>query len=282
MPQTKPYKVYYTASEVKAKLGITDGQLYNYVRYGHLERVIPPGRKQGVFKREEVDKFALEMQTFLSGNTEAKRFTFTNVTARDVPENVKVTQSVFGNNTGITVAKRTAWVEKNSDVSYQLCIDGAVIGCGTILPLRPERIEQILRGEVNSEDTTPDEIEVYEPGRTYHLYVMGLCVSPLLSKQEKRLYGAKLVRGLSEVIINLGKSGIEVETITARSMMFDGVRILRHLGFTQIPSITNNVNFRIEVDKADNVPLIQDYKRVLKEQQKTRRSKTKEHVKALT
>lgn len=171
---------------------------------------------------------------------------------------------------------------KNPDVSYQLCVDGSVMGCETLLPLRLERIEQILKGEVNSEDTTPEEVEIYEPGKKYHLYVMGLCVNPVLSKQEKRWYGSKLIRGLSEAIVDLGKRGIEIETITARSIMFDGVRILRHLGFRQIPSVTNNINFRIVVDESDDIAIVQNYKKALqeaKEQQKTRKTRTKEPVK---
>ncbi len=56
MPQRKPYKEYYTASEVKRKLGVTDGMLYNYVRYGHLERITPPGRKQGVYLYQGLKK----------------------------------------------------------------------------------------------------------------------------------------------------------------------------------------------------------------------------------
>jgi hypothetical protein len=171
------FDLLFTAAEVKAKLGITDGQLYNYVRYGHLERIIPPGRKQGVFKREEVDKFALEMQAFLGSNTEAKRFTFTKVTKGDVAENVRLTQSVFGKDTGITIDNRTAWIEKNPDVSYQLCVDGSVMGCVTMLPLPLEKIEQILRGEKNSEESTPDEVEAYEPGGEYRIYHGVMCQS---------------------------------------------------------------------------------------------------------
>src|SRR5579875_3446848 len=68
MPRRQAFKEYYTAGEVRKKLGITDGQLYNYVRYGHLQRIMPPGRKQGVYRRDEVDKFALELKAFLSGS----------------------------------------------------------------------------------------------------------------------------------------------------------------------------------------------------------------------
>ncbi len=276
MPQAKDYKDYYTAAEVKSKLGITDGMLYNYVRYGHLDRIIPPGRKQGVYKREQVDKFALEMKAFLGSNSESRHITFTAVSVDDVPENVKLTESVFGSSPELTIKGRTRWIERNPEVSYQLTVDGSLIGCVTMLPLQPEKIEKILREEAKSEATTPEEIEQYQPRKAYHLYVMGACVSPTLSKQEKRWFGAKLVRGLLDTIIDFGKQGIEIETITAQSETVDGIRLMRHLGFMQIPSTTQNVNFRINVKEADKPEIIQEYRRVLQiaKEEKPRGQKT--------
>lgn len=268
MPQTRSYKDYYTAKEVKAKLGITDGQLYNYVRYGHLERIMPPGRKQGVYKKEEVDKFSVEMQAFLGSRKAARNVTFTPVTKNDVKDTVKLTEEIF--KTHLDSDIRLSWVLRNPDVSYQLCVNGSVIGVVTILPLKLEKIEQILREEVESEATKPEEIEMYKPGNHYHLYVMGLGVSPALSKPEKRLYGSKLILGIYEALINLGKRGIEIETITARSHTFDGIRIMRHIGFRQIPSITKDLNFRLEPLTSD-VSIAQQYREALEASKQKKR-----------
>ncbi|HEU5377563.1 MAG TPA: helix-turn-helix domain-containing protein [Ktedonobacteraceae bacterium] len=260
MAQTNSFKGYYTAKEVKERLGITDGMLYNYVRYGHLERVMPPGRKQGVYKKEEVDKFALEMQAFLGSREESKSVTFTPVSKSDIEETVRLTNEIF--HTQLDRNIRLSWVTRNPQVSYQLCVNGSVLGVVTMLPLKPEKIEQILRGEANSEETKPEEIEVYEPGRPYHLYAMGVGVSSVLSRFEKRLYGSKLITGLYETILEFGKQGIEIETISARSHTVDGIRILRHIGFKQIPSITKDVNFCIDVPSSE-IPFAQQYREAL-------------------
>ena len=58
MPQMKVGKDYYTAAQVKERLGITQGTLYNYVRNGTLKPVVPPGKRQGVYPRKEVDQLA--------------------------------------------------------------------------------------------------------------------------------------------------------------------------------------------------------------------------------
>jgi hypothetical protein len=278
MPQKQAYKEYYTAGEVKKKLGITDGQLYNYVRYGHLQRIMPPGKKQGVYKRDEVDKFALELSAFLSGSEKAKRLTFTNVTETDVPEFVRLTEEIFSG-VHLDVAERVKWVKKNPEVLYQLCLDTQIIGCAVILPLKSEKIEQILRDEASADEIKAEEIEVYGTGKPFYLYITGVGVSPALNKQDKRWYGAKLARNIGETIINLGKRGIEIKTITARSETVDGIRLLRHVGFRQIPSITRKVNFRINMKEANHIDIAVQYNKELmetKKQKAQRRRKTAE------
>jgi hypothetical protein len=278
MPQRQAFKEYYTAGEVKKKLGITDGQLYNYVRYGHLQRIMPPGRKQGVYRRDEVDKFALELNVFLSGSERAKRLTFTNVTESDVPEFVRLTEEIF-EGVHLDVEERIKWIKKNPEVLYQLCLDTQIIGCTVILPLKPDKIEQILRDEASADEIKADEIEVYKVGKPVYLYITGVGISPVLNKQDKRWYGAKLARNIGEAIINLGKRGIEIKTITARSETVDGIRLLRHAGFRQIPSITRKVNFRIDMNEADHIDMVVQYNNALREAKKQRapkHGKTKE------
>src|SRR5436305_6189658 len=58
-----PPEGYYTASTVRKSLGnISDGMLRSYIQRGLIERTVPPGRKQGFYKRETVDKLAKEIQ----------------------------------------------------------------------------------------------------------------------------------------------------------------------------------------------------------------------------
>ena len=54
----KESKEYYTAAQTKEILGINDNKLYTYTGNGSLKRIIPPGKKQAVYKRREVDKLA--------------------------------------------------------------------------------------------------------------------------------------------------------------------------------------------------------------------------------
>src|SRR5690242_7832869 len=61
-----PPQRYYTPQEVLKKLDITESALRNLVRTGQLHKVVPPGKKHGVFMKEEVDRYHARWLAFLS------------------------------------------------------------------------------------------------------------------------------------------------------------------------------------------------------------------------
>lgn len=138
-----------------------------------------------------------------------------------------------------------------------------VVGYVLMLPLKLEKIEKILSGEEYSQETNASEIEDFIPGKPLHIYLMGMGVIPGVSHYEKRSYGARLVAGIMKTLIDLGKSGIVIDTVAARSDTPDGIRLLKH-GFTEIPTNTYARNFIIKV-KESGIPIIQEYKQALKE-----------------
>ena len=67
-----------------------------------------------------------------------------------------------------------------------------------------------------------------------------------------------------DTLIDLGKRGMVIETFTARSTKPDGVRLLRNMGFTQIPSITEKKDFVLDVE-LPGAREVMHYKLALKE-----------------
>lgn len=262
MPQMKVGKDFYTAAQVKEKLGITQGMLYNYVRNGTLKPVVPPGKRQGVYPRKDVDQLARELQLFMDVKRKQPT-TFTKVITREeVFETAKLSDDIFGGH--IDVDRQMRWIEKNPDIMYVAKSEGKVVGYVIILPLKPERIEKLLREEERTIDLEADDIEVFQPGVPLHLYGGAIGVLIGLSLAEKRAYGARLVSGLVDVLLDMGRKGIVIETFTARSTKPDGIRLLRSLGFTQIPSTTEKKDFILDVRKSGAREVMQ-YKRALVE-----------------
>ncbi len=265
MPQMKISNQYYTAAQVKEKLGITQGMLYNYVRNGTLKPVIPPGKKQGVYLRTEIDKLARETQAFMAARNKVSSI-FTRVTEneiKDLKASVELTRILFGlrDSEEATLQRRLTWVKKNPEILYVLKSEEQVIGYAIMLPLKREKVENILNGKEYSQEVNADEIEEFKPGKPLSIYMMGIGVTPGLSLAEKRTYGAHLIASLMGVLVDLGKRGVTIDTLFARSDTPDGIRILKQ-GFTEVPSSTHARNFIINVAES-GVPVIQEYKEAL-------------------
>ncbi len=264
MPRIKFSGSYYTAKEVKEKLGITQGRLNTYIRNGTLKPFTPPGKKQGVYRRSEVDQLARDLQVF-EEIRQATSSTFTRATADDLKATVQITRVLFGlrESDEETLARRLSWIKRNPDIFYVLKSDGQVVGYAAMLPLKPDKIERILSGEESSQLTNADEIEEFKPEKPISIYLVAAGVIPGLSHFEKRSYGARIVSGMVNAIIDLGKRGVIIETLAARSDTPDGIRIMKK-GFTEIPSTTHARNFVIKV-RESGMPFVQEYKQALLE-----------------
>jgi hypothetical protein len=94
-------------------------------------------------------------------------------------------------------------------------------------------------------------------------------VKPNTSNTVKRARGQTLIRGLIRFLIGLGKRGIDIKLIAARTDSRDGINLLKHAGFTEIESNTQSRNFIIEVDRS-GVPLIIPYKKAFREWKRER------------
>lgn len=254
---------YCTAGEVKEKLGITNGMLYNYADNGTLERIFPPGSKQAVYKRTQVDQLARELQVFIA-TRQKKPTRFLRVTSEEeMTECQEISQALFG--VGRTTVKdRMKLLEKNPDTYHMLQDENQVIGYVAAMPLKHDKLEQVLNQtlpvQINSED-----LDDFTGEKKIDLYLHAIGVKPGFSTAEKHAYGARLVSGLMNVIVEWGKKGVEIGTIAARSNMPDGIRLMRHMGFTEIEPLTpERRTFMIDV-KSSGIPFILQYKKALEE-----------------
>ena len=263
----KEGKQYYTAAQVKNILGITDGMLYNYIDNGALDRIIPPGKKQGVYKRDEVDQLARELHAFIITQNKNKKSTqFVRVTTEEeMIECQEISQALFGVGRD-TVKERMRIVAKNPETYHYLKDEKLqqIVGYVAVMPLRIGKLEKVLSQDIPVTIDLED-IETFNKPKSIDLYLHAIGVKPGFSTVEKHVYGARLVSGLMELIIGLGKKEIDIETVAARSNMPDGIRLMKHAGFTEVaPLSPGRRTFIIDV-KNSGIPFAMQYKKVLQE-----------------
>jgi hypothetical protein len=259
-------RIYYTAKEAREILGMTHSALLNQVAAGNLQRIIPPGRRQGVYLKEEVDRLKREMDTWLLSRqaTNVESAKFVKAMVEDMPEAVALSAAIFGDLNIIPLEKRIEWLKKNPDIDYLLKQEGQIVGYLSLVPLRPETIDDLLNQRRYAKELTTDDILIYEPGVPVDIYGMAIGVKPGVSTSQKRDWGASLIMGAMQVIKSLGEHGIEIRSIKAHSTKPDGIRLMRHIGFTEVvASIPGMHDFLIDVEES-GIPFLMEYKEALK------------------
>lgn len=266
MPLKAVYKDYYTASQAKQVLSITDGMLYNFIRNGEIEPVKLPGRKQSVYKREQIDKLARILMPFTVRKV-VKETKFMRATKEDLATIMEISNTLFGAGRSVTpLERRVGWLTRNPDTYHVLKQGEQIVGYVTLLPFKPgsEKIKGLLGG-TTAVAITPDDIVEFQPGVHTDIYIMSIGVLPTEDPTEKHTYGASLLRGTTNLLIELGRKGVIIETIAARSDTPDGIRLMRHIGFTEIePLLPGKRAFIIRVEES-GIPLIMQYKQALRE-----------------
>lgn len=260
MPQSKPPKNYLTAGEVKKMLGITDGMLYNFIDNGALERIIPPGRKQGVYRRNQVEQLARDLQVFINTRNES-HITFEKATTDDLPILIEIGTSTYpGNRQGIaSLETRLKWFSKNPDMYYLVRDQGEIVGYTAIIPMTPDKIQRILEEKEFLKDVQPEEIEEFKPGKPLHIYISTMRTKKGISKLQKRSYGVRLIGGLITTFIQMIDDGITIHALYARSETVDGIRALKNMGFTQISATRDYKNYALGMENG-GAKVLQRYK----------------------
>ncbi len=256
---------YYAAQKAQEDLDMTYSALRNQVTAGNIKAEIPRGKRQAYYRGKDVDlavreKHALE----ITYNNKKNSTKFIRVTTREqMVECQEISQELFGVGRD-TTDERMLLVAKNPETYHFLKDENLeeIVGYVAMMPLKTGRLEKVLSQDIPVKIDAKD-IETFEKPKRIDLYLHAIGVKPSFSATEKHMYGARLVHGIMELIIELGEKGISIETIAARSNMPDGIRLMKHAGFTEIaPLSPGRRTFIIDV-KNSGIPFIMQYKRAL-------------------
>jgi hypothetical protein len=262
----KTEKDYYTPQEARELLGMTYSALQNQINVGNLHPITPPGKKQKVYPKKEVDELKAELEAWSVSRhlVKASPTEFVKAATDDMPQAVALADAVFGGVNTISLETRLAWLLKNTDIDYFLKQGDQIVGYFSLIPLRSETIDDLLHRRRLARDLTAEDILPYIPGVPIDLYAMAIGVRPGVSLGQKRGWGEKLLLGARRIIVELGQRGIVIRTIKAHSTTPDGINLMRHIGFTEVvSSIPGMHDFVIDIEQS-GLPFVMDYKAALK------------------
>jgi hypothetical protein len=259
-------EMYYTAQKAEEVLSMTYSGLKYQVLVGNIRTEVPKGRRQSYYNAKDVESVAKDLKA-VSLYRVKKPTNFRRLKDRGEMEYMAaISQENIARVEEDIVNNRMEILAKNPDTYYILEDDKQILGYTTIWPLKPGKISSILAQslpiQVNIED-----IETFEDGKSIDIYINAIHVKKGFSKEERRLYGARLISGLAEIIENLGNRGILVGTIAARSNTHEGIRLMQGVGFAEIEPLTpDRRTFTINI-KESGTPFVMKYKEKLRQWQ---------------
>ncbi len=259
----------YTASETRKILGGISGEsLKRLVDDEKIRKVLPPGnRKRGQYIKEDVDRLAAIMKEFIEIYSEDNSKGYEFRQAKDdeeIEDTVQIAKQRFGERaTGLNA--RLDRFHKSPKGDYVLKHNSITVGFFSFQAIKPETAEELFKKKTGRWITKEDieEIIAEKP--------LDILVSNIASKigGEKRLeieYGKKLIMNIMELLVNLGKDGINVKRVWAMSSTVSGIKLCRDiLKFQNLGYINSEqLGFMLDMEKSDT-PIAEQYREALKQ-----------------
>lgn len=143
-----------------------------------------------------------------------------------IMENIE--HSYFPND-NITPAEEVLnWYEKNNLTCIGVRNEkGIVIASVNIIPLKKETFFKIYENKMNEADVTYEEIEEYEEGKTYFMYLSSISIDNKYRNNYKVI--TNLLKGCMELFDILEKRNIKIEKVMADASTIHGEKICKKL-----------------------------------------------------
>src|SRR2546428_2799428 len=212
----------YTSAETRAKLGISPSTLTTLVEKGVIEKVIPKGYTNGYYTKTSVDEYAMQQNLFVQTYSLKKenKLEIRKAVGEDQPGIFEMEKEVLG--ATLPLEKRVELYKKNPNIDFVAVKGDKVIGHLSLYPLPMPIIQRLLEGKMRGWDITADDLEAYEEGKQYQLFVMAIAVRKE-EQQAGRIYAGLLIREAQKSIFELAWQRILIKAIYATSRTKDGI-----------------------------------------------------------
>lgn len=241
----------YTSAETRKLLGIAPSTLTSLVDKGIIEKVVPVGYTNGFYTKSSVDEYQRQQTLFEQAYTMKKesKLEVRKAVGEDQPGILEMEKVVLG--ATLPLDRRIEYYKKNNDIDFVAVKDNDVKGHLSLFPLPQHIIQALLKGDIRGWDISPDDLERYESGKRYALFVMAIAVER--REQSPSIYSGLLLREAEKALIQMAQRGVLVEAIYATSRTKDGIYLAGRMGMDIIPELStpHRKAFVLDMNKSD-------------------------------
>ena len=260
-------EIFYAAHKTQEILEMTYSAVRNQVIAGNITAKTPKGKRQLYYRARDVERLARDLHRLT--HREITHSDIIRVKNRDeMRECLNIAQSTFGLVNEKTLDDCMGRIEKNPYCFHAIKNGEKFVGFVGLVPLKEGTLDEVLAQSLPI--TIPHEnIETFHAGSITEVYISIMVTRIDASLKERRLWGSRMISFIEQLIEEWGHQGITIKTIAARSDTADGIRLLKHFGFTEIKKATpDRRTFVIDIDRS-GIPVIEQYKKALEESKKS-------------
>ena len=284
--KSAPDETVYTASEAAKRLGVHNSTFQNYVRAKRVRKVIPLGKKEGFYPKEDVEKLAEELQKQPSRRRKQQKQLAVISTTKSVEEATtdwiqyedelnayNLDCELYGFENSVSPDITWTWWQKNSyacRILYNKKDRSDIWGLLSIIPMEEETIFKLLRDQMSEKDILPEHVLVYEPGKHYSCYVAAVSMRP-----EHKHSFAMLLH--STMQFWLAHPEVHIDKLFAFALGSDGMQLIRKMFFWPRRDISDNA-WELDFSVMNPNKAIEEYRRNIQDA----RNSGKKNKKALS
>jgi len=260
----EPLKNFYTAGEAMTQLGMTKSAFFYLVRKGTINKVVMPGKKQGLYPKTDIDRLAATIKTTIE-MYEQESSVFDVATLDDLQVEYEMDIALLGRGATTAIEARRDRLRKNPEGNYVLRNAGMVVGYFCFYPLPETIIEDRLHNRI--EGAIPiEKFGLFEPGHPLHVHIFMIGVRPGYPPDVAKHYGQRLIAGVVDIFRQFGERGINIVKLYAVSHTPYGIALCRKLGMEEEEMEGEPGHYRFRLDVATSTSmLVQEYKRAYDE-----------------
>jgi predicted DNA-binding transcriptional regulator AlpA len=219
---------YYTASEAMQKLGLSKTVFHRKVNAGQIPKLRPPGGKQGVYPKRDIDALALAMNMVFEMH---EKIIFSRSTPGDQIEEMDIGIRCFGSEYITPLPERISFQQKSEHTFWSLKSEGRVVGYLSMFRFPPPFLNDILIGRHIERDITVKQVLPFTRLEAFDVYIDVMAVDPKLPHHLRNLYAGIMVTRFANVILDFRSNGYLINNLYTVTATSEGDNLVRKLGF---------------------------------------------------
>jgi hypothetical protein len=174
----------YTLAEARKALNnMPATSFYRLVETGQIRKLIPPGKKQGMYPRSDIERLLSQSPQYIQTLAEKKEpeICVDWMTPKDLPFLLAFDTDAFEEEMIGSIPLYYSWWKKNPYTCLMAFEEGnrnKILAQVTMLPLDEDVIFSVLKGERKELSITADEIKSYDQGGEYTLLAENIITQP--------------------------------------------------------------------------------------------------------